>query len=91
VVTVRPEKIRLLADAEGAPDGWTEEPGTVREVVYLGSVTRYIVDLRAGGALTVVSQNLDTSEQDAAALRGRDVRLTWRPESAAEIQEDHAS
>jgi putative spermidine/putrescine transport system ATP-binding protein len=90
-VTVRPEKIRILADGEPTPAGWTEEPGSVREVVYLGSVTRYIVDLRAGGALTVVRQNLDTSEQDAAALRGRDVRLTWRPDSAAEIQEDHAS
>jgi len=62
----------------------------VREVVYLGAVTRYIVDLRAGGALTVVSQNLETSEQDAAALRGRDVRLAWRRDTVAEIQEDHS-
>ena len=51
-------------------------------------MTRYIVDLSAGGALTVVSQNLDTSEQEAAALRGQDVRLTWRPDSAAEIEEE---
>jgi hypothetical protein len=48
-----------------------------------------IVDLRPGGSLTVVRQNLETSEQDAVALRGQDVRLTWRPENAAEIQEDH--
>src|SRR4051812_1261640 len=89
-ITVRPEKIRILAGGEPAPAGWTAEAGHVREVVYLGPVTRFIVDLRAGGSLTVVRQNLETSEQDAAALRGRDVRLTWRPESAAEIEEDHA-
>jgi putative spermidine/putrescine transport system ATP-binding protein len=80
--TVRPEKIRLLdRGAEG-------EPGTVREVVYLGAVTRYIVDLEAGGALTVVSQNLDVSAEEAAARRGKAVSLAWRPEAAAEIQPD---
>jgi putative spermidine/putrescine transport system ATP-binding protein len=88
-VTVRPEKIRILDDGEPAPGGWIEEPGTVREVVYLGAVTRYVVDLRGGGALTVVSQNLQTSERDGAALRGRSVRLTWRPESVAAIEEEH--
>jgi putative spermidine/putrescine transport system ATP-binding protein len=80
--TVRPEKIRMLAR------GGEGEPGTVREVVYLGAVTRYIVDLEAGGALTVVSQNLTTSAEEAAAQRGRAVSLAWRPESAAEIQPD---
>ena len=88
-ITVRPEKIRILAAGEPPPPGWTQEAGTVREVVYLGPVTRVIVDLRPGGSLTVVRQNLETSEQDAVALRGQDVRLTWRPENAAEIQEDH--
>src|SRR3954454_11167804 len=48
--TVRPEKIRVLEGDEAPPAGWTEEPGTVREVVYLGAVTRYMVDLEAGGA-----------------------------------------
>jgi putative spermidine/putrescine transport system ATP-binding protein len=80
--TVRPEKIRLLARG---PEG---EAGTVREVVYLGAVTRYIVDLDAGGALTVVSQNLDTSAEEAAARRGHAVSLAWRPEAASEIQPD---
>jgi putative spermidine/putrescine transport system ATP-binding protein len=80
--TVRPEKIRML------DRGGEGEPGTVREVVYLGAVTRYIVDLEGGGALTVVSQNLTTSAEEAAARRGRPVSLAWRPESAAEIQPD---
>src|SRR4051812_19414170 len=84
-VTIRPEKIRILQESESAPDDWTEEAGTVREVVYLGAVTRYMVDLEAGGALTVVSQNLQTTAAEAAALRGRPVRLTWRPEHVAAI------
>src|SRR3954452_18704805 len=78
--TVRPEKIRMLE--AGRPG----EPGTVREVVYLGAVTRYIVDLERGGSLTVVSQNLDTSADEAAARRGQPVSLAWRPDAAAEIQ-----
>jgi putative spermidine/putrescine transport system ATP-binding protein len=81
--TVRPEKIRILGAGEAG------EPGTVREVVYLGAVTRYIVDLEGGGALTVVSQNLTTSAEDAAALRGRAVSLTWRADAATELQPDH--
>src|SRR5207247_5240094 len=44
-ITIRPEKIRMLEGAESAPAGFTSESGTVREVVYLGAVTRFIVDL----------------------------------------------
>jgi len=84
--TVRPEKIRMLDEGEPAPDGWLTEPGRVREVVYLGAVTRYIVDLDAGGALTVVGQNLDTSAEEAAARQGHAVRLAWRAQSVAPIE-----
>ena len=37
----------------------------VREVVYVGMVTRYLVDLDSGGELVVVRQNLETSSQQA--------------------------
>ena len=74
--TVRPEKIRLLADGQQAEAGEKTESGVLREVVYLGSVTRYIVDLDAGGVLTVVKQNVDDTEEE----RGRRVQLAWRPE-----------
>ena len=50
----------------------------MREVVYLGSATRYIVDLDAGGELTVMRQNLETSSQEALEDQGKRVRLTWR-------------
>jgi putative spermidine/putrescine transport system ATP-binding protein len=80
--TIRPEKI-LMVDA-GAGDG---EPGTVREVVYVGMVTRYVVDLDTGGELVVVRQNLETSSQEALAEQGKRVRLSWRPEHTYEIKE----
>jgi putative spermidine/putrescine transport system ATP-binding protein len=70
---------------EGAGLG---EPGTVREVVYVGMVTRYVVDLDDGGQLVVVRQNLETSSQDALAERGKRVRLSWRPEHTYEIGVD---
>ncbi|MFD5819266.1 ABC transporter ATP-binding protein [Streptomyces sp. NPDC127038] len=52
--------------------------GTVAEVVYLGDSTRFLVDLDAGGRLTALQQNLDTSSEDVAALRGTRVRLRWQ-------------
>ena len=78
--TIRPEKIHMAADDDG-----TGEPGVVRDVVYVGMVTRYIVDLDAGGELVVVQQNLETSSQQALEARARRVRLSWRPEHTYEI------
>jgi len=77
--TVRPEKIRMLADGNAPGAGDERESGVVREVVYIGSVTRYIVDLDAGGALTVVRQNVESSG-DAGIERGSRVRLAWSQE-----------
>jgi putative spermidine/putrescine transport system ATP-binding protein len=73
-ITIRPEKIHM--NDESGPG----EPGTVREVVYVGSVTRYLVDLDAGGELTVVRQNLEATSQDVLEARGKRVRLEWKPE-----------
>jgi putative spermidine/putrescine transport system ATP-binding protein len=74
--TVRPEKIRLLEAGETVGAGEETESGVLQEVIYLGSVTRYIVDLDAGGRLTVVRQNVG----DVTEEKGRRVSLAWRPE-----------
>jgi putative spermidine/putrescine transport system ATP-binding protein len=81
--TIRPEKIRM--SEEGVGEG---EAGVVREVVYVGMVTRYVVDLDAGGELVVVRQNLETSSQEALSEQGKRVRLSWRPEHTNEIKEE---
>ncbi|HEU4941650.1 MAG TPA: ABC transporter ATP-binding protein, partial [Gaiellaceae bacterium] len=83
--TVRPEKIRLLADGDQPASGTVVEGGRIREVVYVGMVTRYIVDLERGGALTVIRQNLETTSADVVEARGRPVRLEWHPQHTYEI------
>jgi putative spermidine/putrescine transport system ATP-binding protein len=84
-VTVRPEKIRLLSEHDEPTPGTVSERGRIREVVYVGMVTRYVVDLEGGGALTVVRQNLETTSADVVEARGRPVRLEWRREHTYEI------
>jgi len=79
--TVRPEKVRLLGADEQAPDGLVAEPGVVREIAYLGSVTRYVVALDRGETLVALRQNVESSDGDAASEeRGRRVRLAWGPQ-----------
>jgi putative spermidine/putrescine transport system ATP-binding protein len=76
--TVRPEKIRI-GEPDAAPgDDEQSVLGSVREVVYLGSETRYIVALNVGGELVVTQQNLQTSSMEALAAQGRPVRLLWK-------------
>ena len=75
--TIRPEKIRMADRGEQASTDECRADGTVREVVYLGSVTRYIVSLDAGGELVVMEQNLRTSSMQALQVEGRAVALLW--------------
>ena len=78
--TVRPEKIHMLAEDAEPEAGSHSEDGRIRDVVYVGMITRYLVDLDAGGTLMVVSQNLQTSSSEVLEARDRRVRLAWRPE-----------
>jgi putative spermidine/putrescine transport system ATP-binding protein len=80
--TVRPEKIRLLAEDEQPQSGATVEQGRIRDVVYVGVVTRYVVELDAGGELTVVSQNLESGSSEVLERQGSRVRASWLPEHA---------
>jgi putative spermidine/putrescine transport system ATP-binding protein len=84
--TVRPEKIHMLDEHEVAQRGDSTEPGKIRDVVYVGMFTRYVVELDSGGELTVVRQNLETSSHEVVESRGKRVRLEWRPEHTFEIE-----
>jgi putative spermidine/putrescine transport system ATP-binding protein len=77
--TIRPEKIHIDSEDSGARDAFVSETGLIREVVYVGPVTRYLVDLDQGGQLVAIRQNLETSSQDALKQRGNRARLSWRP------------
>jgi putative spermidine/putrescine transport system ATP-binding protein len=83
-ITVRPEKITLLDDGQPDPPQMRVEPGRIRDVVYAGVLTRYIVDLDAGGELVVSRQNTQAPALSADA-RGRGVRIAWRADQAFTI------
>jgi putative spermidine/putrescine transport system ATP-binding protein len=76
--TVRPEKIRLAEPDATVGSDETSALGEIRQVVYLGPDTRYIVGLEAGAQLVVTEQNLATSSMEALALQGKAVRLIWK-------------
>ena len=84
--TVRPEKIRLLDEGDEPAPGATVEAGRIRDVVYVGAITRYGVELDAGGELTVVSQNLETGSTEVRERQGSRVRTSWLPEHAFAIE-----
>jgi putative spermidine/putrescine transport system ATP-binding protein len=84
--TVRPEKIHLLEEHAAAEPGAHSESGRIRDVVYVGMVTRYAVELDDGGELMVIRQNLETTSGEALEARGRRVRLAWRPEHTYAIE-----
>ena len=76
--SIRPEKIHLSDLSSVAPADHYSIEGRVREVIYLGMYTRYLVELRGGGELAVVAQNLTTTSMDVLAAQERPVRLSWR-------------
>jgi putative spermidine/putrescine transport system ATP-binding protein len=70
-VSVRPERITFNGHGERA---------TIKNVVFVGAFTRYLVDTDTGDHLTVVRQN------DGSSLApGTRVQLAWRAEDAYEI------
>ena len=70
-VSVRPERITFNGHGEAA---------TIKDVVFVGAFTRYLVDTDSGDHLTVVRQN------DGSSLApGARVQLAWRNEDAYEI------
>lgn len=78
--SIRPEKIRLSDPGVDVPPGMCAADGVVRDVIYLGLYTRYLVALDLGEDLVVIQQNLDATSMDVLAARGRKVRLIWQRE-----------
>ena len=89
--TVRPEKIRIeQPGVEPTADEYSAL-GTIRDVVYLGVVTRYIVALEQGAELVVVQQNLATSSMEALEAKGRRVALVWDRQHNRPIEDEMAA
>jgi len=73
-VAIRPEKIRIVDVGTPVNGDQCTAEGKIRDVIYLGMHTRYLVELDSGVDLTVVEQNLETS---SANVRGSRVKLVW--------------
>jgi putative spermidine/putrescine transport system ATP-binding protein len=85
--SVRPEKIRMMQSEESRQgEDIFEADGTIRDVIYLGSNTRYLVQLDQGVDLIVILQNSDTSLNKDAGGRGSRVTLVWEKESIRRLQ-----
>ena len=74
-------------EGEERQPGAQVEQGTVRDVQYVGPVTRYHVTLDRGGELQVLAQNLDEGSSEVLEAKGRRVSLEWRPEQESVIDE----
>ena len=66
------------------PDGAHVETGVIRDVVYVGVFTRYIVDLDAGGELVVARQN-EQAPRATHDISGIPARIAWLPEQTIMI------
>ncbi|MEU9500967.1 ABC transporter ATP-binding protein [Streptomyces sp. NPDC048196] len=75
-VSVRPEKI-WLSDFE--PD-MPVLRGVIRETVYSGPTTTYLIELAPGVTLSVLEQNTDRARMEDRWGGGETVEFGWRPE-----------
>ena len=81
-----PRRSDPRAEWHTGPTGLHIEKGTIKAVAYAGMITRYLVELEAGGELQVVRQNLETSSAEAQEQRGRKVTIGWRPDQTRRRQ-----
>jgi putative spermidine/putrescine transport system ATP-binding protein len=85
-LTIRPEKIRISTDGEGVAEGFEREEGAIREVVYVGMATRYLVDLDRGGSLVASQQNFD-HPSGSFLKQGQRVTLAWRDAQVVSVEQ----
>jgi putative spermidine/putrescine transport system ATP-binding protein len=83
--SIRPEKIYLGSFNEKANSDMISLDGTIRDVVYLGLFTRYLVEMDGGGDLVVVEQNLKTTSMDALSAKGQKVKLSWHKDHMVRV------
>ena len=83
--SIRPEKIHMEKESAQVPSDSYAADGTVRDVVYLGLLTRYFVELDDGGEVVVIEQNLKTTSMDVLKIKGQRARLHWKKEHTHKV------
>jgi len=85
-LSVRPEKVMLYPASSEKEHCF---PGTIEEVVYIGTDTRFVVRLTPKSAIVVRRQNLNRSEIDASAT-GQTVQVKLAPENIRILADEEA-
>ncbi|MEU2489685.1 ABC transporter ATP-binding protein [Streptomyces sp. NPDC007883] len=75
-LSIRPEKI-WLSDFE---PGMALASGVIRETVYSGATTTYLIELAPGITLSVLEQNTARSRMEDRWSGGERVEFGWKPE-----------
>jgi spermidine/putrescine transport system ATP-binding protein len=89
-IAVRPEKIRIGAEAPGPHEELNVLRGMVEEPIYSGFQTKYIVNLPGGAAVTVFRQHANWSE-GVPDIRWKDeVYLSWSARDSVVVESDAA-
>jgi len=84
--SVRPEKIHLSAENSKIEKDMLSIDGVIRDVVYLGLFTRYLVEIEDGSDVIVIEQNLKTTSMDVLSVKGQKVRLHWHKDHISHLE-----
>lgn len=76
-IAIRPEKIAIRSESHPVGPDQCSASGVVHDVVYLGSHTRYLVQLDPGPTVTVIEQNRDDTPSERRFDAGARVRVSW--------------
>jgi putative spermidine/putrescine transport system ATP-binding protein len=83
--SIRPEKIHLDSTDNEPEKNMLCIDGVIRDVVYLGLFTRYLVEIEGGNDLVVIVQNLKTTSMDVLSAKGQKVRLYWHKDHISRV------
>jgi len=85
--SIRPEKINLVKSNTRVNDNMHFVDGHIKDVIYLGLYTRYIVEINGGDELVVVEQNRSSNSPENSTGRGDYVRLMWKIDHINKLDE----
>ena len=83
-LALRPEKVHMTSSP--VTEGDNTCAGTIRHVVYLGTVTHYYVSSAEGEAFVIYQQNQHASHTCGPWRVGDTVHLSWKPEHTLMVE-----
>ena len=82
--SIRPEKIHIEFGGGKSEKDMISLEGSVRDVIYLGLYTRYLVEAE-GVDFVVIEQNLKSTSMDVLSAKGQKVRLSWHKDHVSRV------